>query len=146
MLSNTVTPDGKQVGADGTLVQAPLFDFDIEDSHITYTGYKIKQDYNKNQCLVLYYDFMNKDNEAQSAVLSNYSIKVFQNGIECDYAIIINDRDDSMENYSKDIMPGTIVNVGRAYKLQDKSDVTIQIKELWNWSNPKSQMVTLHIQ
>ena len=40
MLHDTTTPDGKQVGSDGSLVAAPLFDFDIEDSRITYTGWK----------------------------------------------------------------------------------------------------------
>lgn len=51
-----------------------------------------------------------------------------------------------MDNYSKDVMQGTTINVAKAYKIQDNSDLTIQIKELWKWSNPKTQTVTLKIQ
>lgn len=146
MFANTTTPDGKQVGADGALVAAPLFDFDIEDSHIVYSKYRITKDYDGNKCVVLYYDFTNKKSDPQGAWLADYSIKVFQNGVECDTAYIWDGRDDAMDNYSKDVMQGTTINVAKAYKVQDNSDLTIQIKELWKWSNPKTQTVTLKIQ
>lgn len=168
MLSNTVTPDDYVVGGDGAWIQnstkqggitlnvkkdavneetaqAPLFDFDISDSHIIYTKHKLSKDYDGNNCLVLYYDFTNKESEPQEAWLADYSITVFQNGVECDTAFIWDDRDKSIENYSKDVMQGTTINVARAYELQDLSDVTIQIKEIWNWDNPQTQTVTLKI-
>lgn len=146
MLSNTTTPDGRQVGEDGALLQAPLFDFDIEDSRIVYTGFKIKKDYDGNNCLVLYYDFTNKDSEPQSAIWADYGITIFQNGVQCDTAFVWEDRDNSMDNYSKEVTQGTTLNVACSYELQDMSDVSIRIEEMWNWSNPKTQNITLKIQ
>jgi hypothetical protein len=57
ILTNTTTPDGKQVGADGAMMQAPLFDFDINDSHIKYTKHELSTDYEGNACVIVYYDF-----------------------------------------------------------------------------------------
>lgn len=71
---------------------------------------------------------------------------MFQNGVECTSAYIWDDRDESMNNYSKDVLQNVTVNVAKSYKLKDMSDVTIQIKELWNWTNPKSETVVLKVQ
>lgn len=145
MLADTTTPDGYKVGPDGAWIETPLFDFDIDDSRIAYTGYRTTEDYEGNPCLVLYYNFTNKDSEPQSAAFADFYITVFQNGVECDTAFIWDDRDDAMDNYSKDVMQGTTINIGQAYELQDLSDVTIQVKELWNWTNPATQTATLKI-
>ena len=146
MLHDTTTPDGKQVGSDGSFVAAPLFDFDIEDSRITYTGWKTELDYNGDLCVVLYYNFTNKQSEPQGAYIADYGITVYQNGVECDTTWLSYDnKDNSLDNYSKKITQGTTLPVGKAYKIKDMSALTIQIKELWNWSNPKSQTVTLNI-
>lgn len=148
MAVNTII-DGCQIGADGIWIQnetTPLFDFDIENDHIKYTGFKIKQDYEGNNCLVLYYDYTNKEDKAKGMWLSDINVQVFQNGVECESAFIWSDRDDSMDNYSKDIMKNVTINVAESYKLYDMSDVTIQIEELWNWTNPKTTTVTLKLQ
>lgn len=148
MAKNTII-DGYQIGADGSWVQnevSPLFDFDIESDHVKYTGFKIKQDYEGNNCLVLYYDYTNKEDKAKGMWLSDINIQVFQNGIECETAFVLNDRDNSMDNYSKDIMKNVTINVAESYKLYDMNDVTIQIEELWNWTNPKTTTVTLKLQ
>ena len=149
MLHDTTTPDGYQVGSDGSWIEettSPLFDFTISTCSIKYTGYKIVMDYDGYPSLALYYDYTNNDTEATGAWLADYSIKVFQNGVECDSTVAAYDEtDDAMDNYSKDVLPGTTINVARVYRLADKSDVTIQIKELWNWDNPQTQSVTLSL-
>lgn len=149
MLHDTTTPDGYKVGSDGAWIpeeSAPLFNFSIGTCSIKYTGYRIITDYEGYPCLELYYDYTNNDAEAVGAWLSDLHITVFQNGVECETAFIWEDRDEAIDNFSKDVLPGTTINVASCYRLTDMSDVTIQIKELWNWENPQSQMVTLSIQ
>lgn len=144
MLHDTTTPDGYQVGADGAWIEEkPLFDFAINTCAIKYTDHKVVTDYDGYPALVIYYDYTNKDPEATGAWLADYSMKVFQNGLQCDTTFAFDFSDDSIDNYSKDILTGTTVNVAQMYRLTDMTDVTIQIKELWNWDNPQSQSVTI---
>ncbi|MEI3167438.1 MAG: DUF5067 domain-containing protein [Lachnospiraceae bacterium] len=131
MLHDTTTPDGKQVGSDGSLVAAPLFDFDIEDSRITYTGWKTEFDYNGDLCVVLYCHFTNKQSRASGRIhcrLWHYCIPERR---QCDTTWLSYDnKDNSLDNYSKKITQGTTIPVGKAYKIKDMSALTIQIKEL----------------
>ncbi|MCI9106524.1 MAG: DUF5067 domain-containing protein [Lachnospiraceae bacterium] len=154
MFANTTTPDGYSVGTDGARTEtveaqvktsSPLFDFEIDDSRIVYTGYQIKHDYNGDMCLALYYDFTNKRADSQWAGISDYDITLFQNGVECKTTLVLDERDQALDNYSKEVLQGVTINVAQAYKLQDRSDVFIQIRELWNWDNPKKQTATLNI-
>ena len=59
--------------------------------------------------------------------------------------MVLDERDQALDNYSKEVLQGVTINVAQAYKLQDRSDVFIQIRELWNWDNPKKQTATLNI-
>ncbi|WP_148510133.1 DUF5067 domain-containing protein [Hungatella hathewayi] len=151
MFHDCVTPDGYTVGTDGAWIQeqaAPLFDFFIDTCSAKYTGYKVETaDYDGYPCLIIYYDFTNKEAEAKGAWLSDYSMKVFQNGVECDNTFLSYDnKDTALDNYSKDVLPGTTINVAQAYRITDMSDVTIQIKELWNWSgNAKTETCILKL-
>lgn len=146
MLANTITPDGYQVGADGALIPAALFDFSINTCTLKYTDYKIDTDYDGYTCLSLYYDYTNTDTESTGAWLADYSMTVFQNGIECDTTFMsYENKDRAFDNYNKDVLPGTKVNVAKSYRISDMSDVTIQIKEHWNWENPKKVSATLKL-
>lgn len=137
ILTNTTTPDGKQVGADGSLVQAPLFDFDISDSHVKYTKHEISTDYEGNACVIVYYDYTNKSNEAKSAMGSGSYITAYQNGIECDRATVSSSNNKAIDNHYKNVMPGITLNVAEAFKISDKSDVTLILQDLWDWSSNK---------
>ena len=150
MLTNTTTPDGYYVGADGVWIpgqEAPKFDFSINTCSIKYTDHKVFSfDYDGYPCVALYYDYTNKDAESSGAYLADYSFTVYQNGVECDSTFLSYDEiDDSMDNYTKKILPGTTVNVAKAYRISDMSDITVEIKELWSWDNPKTETITLKL-
>ena len=150
MLANTTTPDGYYVGADGAWIagqEAPKFDFSIAACSIKYTGHKVFSfDYDGYPCVALYYDYTNKDAEPTGAYLADYYITVFQNGVECDSAFLSYDeREEAFDNYTKKVTTGTTINVAQAYRISDMSDITIQIKEMWNWSNPRVDTVTLSL-
>ena len=103
-------------------------------------------DYDGYPCVALYYDYTNKDAEPTGAYLADYYITVFQNGVECDSAFLSYDeREEAFDNYTKKVTTGTTINVAQAYRISDMSDITIQIKEMWNWSNPRVDTVTLSL-
>lgn len=148
MLYDATTPDGKQVGADGTLVQAPLFDFDLGDCHVTYTKHELSTDYEGNPCLIVYYNFTNKSDKSQSAMASGAYIKAYQNGIECDRATISSaDNNAAINNHYKSIMPGITLNVAEAFNISDTSAITLTLTDLWNWgADRKTATTVLNIQ
>jgi len=143
ILTNTTTPDGKQVGADGAIVQAPLFDFDINDSHVIYTKHELSTDYEGNACIIVYYDFTNKSDKALSAMGSGSYIKAYQNGVECDRAYPSSSENKAIDNHYKNIMPGVTLNVAEAFKISDKSDITLTLSDLWDWSSNKKTATTI---
>ncbi len=150
MLANTATPDGYYVGADGSWIpgqEAPKFDFSIDTCSIKYTDHKVFSfDYDGYPCVALYYDYTNKDVEPTGAYLADYYITVFQNGIECDSAYLSYDeREEAFDNYSKKVTTGTTINVAKAYRISNMSDITVQIKEMWKYDNPKVETITLSL-
>jgi hypothetical protein len=144
-LTNTTTPDGKKVDSSGALI-TPVFDFQADDSRITYTGWRTATDYDGYACVILYYDFTNKDAESQSSQFSDSYITVFQNGVECDRTFLSYDeQDEALKNYSKKVTQGTTTKVAQAFRIKGMSPLTIEIKELWKWSNPNIQTTALNI-
>lgn len=148
MLSNTTTPDGKQVGADGALIPAPLFELDTEKWHVKYTGYELSTDYEGKACIIVYYDYTNKDTEPKSAMASLIGIGAYQNGIQSKGAVISSsDENESINNEYKKVMSGATLNAGKAFLLSDKSPITFIVDEPFNWDdNAKSVTATLNIE
>lgn len=148
MLTNSSTPDGKQVGADGALIPTPLFELDTEKWIVKYTGYELSTDYEGKSCIIVYYDFTNKDTEPKSAMSSLIGIEAYQNGVQSKGAVISSsDENESVNNEYKKVMPGITINVGSAFLLSDKSPVTFIVDEPFNWDdNAKSVTATLTIE
>ena len=146
MLSDTWTPDGYYVDHNGAWVQglvgektetqnaASMFDLTNKASKIKYTGHKVVKEYDGNDCLALYYDYTNLSDKAENAIWSEFYIQAFQNGIECNMGFPA-DRDQAMQNYGKDIMPGITINVADSYEISNKSDVTVMIYNQDDWKN-----------
>ena len=126
LLINTTTPDGKQVDSSRALVN-PVFDIELNGSHLTYLKHEVTTDYDDKPCLVLYYNYTNKDSQPRSAFFGGM-IKAYQNGIECGITILYDDNTET-ENYSKDIMTGQTLPVAEVFELYDKSPVTLIIKD-----------------
>lgn len=143
LLTNTITPDGQQVDENGALVQAPLFDYDIKDCHVTYIRHEVSTDYEGNPCIIVYYNYTNKRDEEKSAMGNSCYIKAYQNGVECDRATISSsDKNEQIRNHYKNVMPGTTIMVAQAFKILDKSDVTLTLKDIFDFSG-KSPNLTV---
>ncbi len=116
-----------------------MIDFNMGKYIVKYTGHAIGSDYEGNPCLIVYYDFTNNSDEVTSAQMAAY-IQVFQNGIQCESAIFM-DENEAIRNYSTNVQPGVTINVGEAFKISDMSDVTIEASEAFSFDTTKDTMV-----
>ena len=127
LLTNTTTPDGKQVNSNGELVSS-LFDLNLSKCHVTYLKYEISTDSDGVPCLILYYNFTNTSSESQIVPFVTY-IKAYQNGKECDLAFL-KEINQELENYGTSILPNTTLTIAETFKISDKSPVTLYIYDM----------------
>lgn len=101
---------------------------DNSEGTLTYTNYELTTDYEGNPAILVYYDYTNKKEETSYAQMTFYP-QAFQNGVECDLAILMDDNE-AYSNASKEITTGTTINVAFAYSLQDTTNpVTIEVTD-----------------
>ena len=134
MLANTITPDGKQVGINGELVEEPLFDIATEKYRKKFTDYQLSTDDHGNAVIVIYFDFTNNSNGIMSASGGSIYTSAYQNGVKLDLGIIRKDNDETHRahkgqvDYFKLIEPGETRNVADIYILNDNSPVTFKVE------------------
>lgn len=138
MFHDTTTPDGKHVGSDGAF--SPLFDYDIDNCHITYVKHERGKDYEGNDCVIIYYNYTNKKSDECSAIGNSAYISLYQNGVQCDHATISSlDNNAAAENYYKSVLPGTTIEVAEAFKINGTENIEVTIKDLFDFlgTSPK---------
>jgi hypothetical protein len=86
------------------------------------------EDYEGNPALVVTFTFTNNSDDDANFMFA-VSPKAFQDGVELESAILLND-DFDMENALKDVKPGVSLDVQWAYVLDGSSDVTVEVTEL----------------
>lgn len=134
---NQATEEKKEEAKDDGII-----DFEGETYRITYTRHEVGKDYEGNPCLIYYFNYTNNGEEASSAIVDAY-IQCFQNGIECESAILMDDNKE-INNSMKDIKPGVTIEVANAYLLEDMSEVTLEASELISFDDNKDvQTITL---
>lgn len=116
-----------------------VINFSTDTFAVKLTGYETSTGYEGAPCLLVYYDYTNTGEDNSSAMTDCY-LKAFQGGVECDTAIT-SVSNDAMDNYMKEIQPGTTVNVCEAFKITGPSDVTLQASELISLSDDKDTQI-----
>lgn len=90
---------------------------------LTYTSHKVAKDYEGNDCVILYFDFINESDENKSP-LSSTMFRVFQHGKEIDMAVVMDDT--AVHDHMTTIMPGADpLPFGVAYGITDLTDITV---------------------
>lgn len=114
---------------------SPISDSTIGDYEVTIKSAKLGEDYEGNTIIVLTYDWTNNSDETAAALYS-ITVKAFQDGIELDYAIVMDsDVYDSGASF-KEIRPGATLEVQSAFVLRnDSSDVEVEISEWISFSD-----------
>ena len=67
-------------------------------------------------------------------------IKAFQNGVQCDSAYIL-EENEAINNYMKEIQPGTSLEICQTFKLADMSEVTIEASDFVSFDDKKAKEV-----
>ena len=105
--------------------QAAPSDMSISEDGVTltYTSHKVAKDYEGNDCVILYFDFINESDENKSP-LSSTMFRVFQHGKEIDMAVVMDDT--AVHDHMTTIMPGADpLPFGVAYGITDLTDITV---------------------
>ena len=106
-------------------------------SPVSYTHLDVykrqSQDFEGKPAIVVTYTFTNNSNK-DGRFLTTVHAQAFQDGVELDTAIIA---DGSVDTASamKDVKPGASVTVQWAYVLTSKSDVQVEVKNLFDFSD-----------
>lgn len=116
--------------------------FECDTFKVDYIKHEVSKDYEGKPCLLYYFTFTNKGEEATSALVTSY-LQFFQNGIELETAIT-DTASDEINNYMKDIKTGVSLDCCVAISLTDESDVEVEASELISFDNSKAtQVITL---
>lgn len=116
-----------------------LIDLNTGKYIIKYTGHAVGTDYEGKPCLIVYYDFTNNSDENASSAASVF-MKAFQNGVQCDTAIFM-EENEALGNYLTEVQPGATINTAQCYSISDMSQVTLEASELIAFDDTKDTMV-----
>lgn len=101
---------------------------DNKEGTLTYVKHEVTKDYDGKPAIMIYFDYTNKQDEASSAQMTFYP-QAFQNGVECEMAMSLEDNE-ALQNTSKDIQKGTTINIAFIYSLQDTTKpVTLKVSD-----------------
>ena len=123
----------EEVLNDGTI------DIEFADFSVKYDSYSLTTDYEGNTCVIIYYNFTNNSSEPQSAGSCAY-LKVFQNGIECESAFVLNSDDEYMDNVHKEVTSGTTIKVGESFKIYTTNELLLEMSESFSFNDAKDTM------
>lgn len=110
---------------------------DLGDYHVKINDATFGTDYQGNRMIVVHYDFTNNSDKAQSALIA-IGNTAFQDGVELEIAIALDDSVYDASISQRDIQPGiTIEDCQIAYVLTSDSPVEFEASELISFSDKK---------
>lgn len=99
---------------------------------VTIDGCRATEDYEGKPAAVVTYTFTNNSDEAASPATAILP-KVFQNGAELEMAIVTDSEESG--KYMNEVKPGSSISFELSYELEDTSDVTVEVTELFSFDN-----------
>lgn len=110
---------------------------DLGDYHVTIKDAAFGQDYEGSPIIVINYDFTNNSSE-NATPLWSIGTKAFQDGVELETAIVMDDTIYNAETAQKEIQAGvTLENCQIAYVLTSTSPVEFEVSEFVSLSDDK---------
>lgn len=101
----------------------------VENKNIKIASWKLSKDYNGKDVLVVEYEWTNTKDDAAN-FMTTFTDMVYQNGVECNSTVIGCDDVDTQKQMN-DVKPGVTYNVAVGYLLQDNTNATIVVSELF---------------
>ena len=127
---DTATAQGVAAGDSGSAAEQSeatqaAYGVTIDDCRVT-------EDYRGNPAAVETYTFTNNSDEATSPAVAVHA-KAFQNGTELELAVVA-DAEESGKSMNE-VKPGSSITYESAYELADMSDLTVEVEELFSFSD-----------
>ena len=119
---------------------------DMENDHFTLklTQFRIAQEIDDSNCLMLYCDYTNNSSSTSSALV-DVQLSASQNGEKLSPAVPKED-DPAINNYIAEVEPGNTVTICYAFSLNDKSDVTLEASEAFAFGDGNVTSQTIKLQ
>ena len=119
---------------------------DMENDHFTLrlTQFRIAQEIDDSDCLMLYCDYTNNSSSTSSALV-DVQLSASQNGEKLSPAVPKED-DPAINNYIAEVEPGKTVTICYAFSLNDKSDVTLEASEAFAFGDGNVTSQTIKLQ
>lgn len=134
----------KAKGGSTTLASKDGINFETDTFTVQYTRHEFGTDYEGNKCLLYYYNFTNNSDQNTTAGMTAH-VQCFQDGSECEMAIVTDGYVDAMDNYAmNEVQPGGTVEVCQPFTLKSDTEITIEVSDLMSVSDEKaSQAITV---
>ena len=137
---DTTTAQGVAAGDSGSAAEPQAAEPQAaEQSEATQAAYgvtiddcRVTEDYQGNPAAVVTYTFTNNSDEATSPAVAVHA-KAFQNGTELELAVVA-DAEESGKSMNE-VKPGSSITYESAYELADMSDLTVEVEELFSFSD-----------
>ena len=108
---------------------------DLGDYHVEIKDAALVYDYEENPAIVITYAWTNNSAETTSAMMTILE-KAFQDGVELDSTVIFDSSLYDSGASSKDVRPGTTIDVQCAFALtSETSTVEFELSEAFSWTN-----------
>ena len=109
-----------------------------ESASYEFLRYELAEDYEGEPAIWIYSRVTNASSESMLASLIAFPT-LFQNGVELEVAIPEFSDTEKVEfqNCSKEIQPGTSIELCNLYRLQDNSTITVEVSNLIDWFTEK---------
>lgn len=129
------TPEKEWMSASSGKIDASFDSFDI-----VYDGYEVSTDYEGNDCVIIYYNYTNTDDEPQSAFYF-VNMKCFQNGVECDQIFVPSEENECIENHNRQVTSGTTLRCAQAFKISSRDDIELSVEEYLSLNDHREEML-----
>lgn len=110
---------------------------DLGAYHVAIKEAAFGKDYENKSMIVVDYDFTN-NSDSDTAALYAINMKAFQNGIQLETAIVMDNKVYDAGVAQKEIKPGvTLEKCQSAFVLSDNSPVTVEMTEIFSFDDKK---------
>jgi flagellar basal body-associated protein FliL len=136
--------DQSQVSMEAAIQEDDVIDMSTDRFSIHYTQFRIVNDISGNSCLLVYYDYTNKDSSSSSPMI-DVSLQAYQNDVALE-AAIPETTETALDFYMSEVAPQQTVNVCQAFSLNDSSDVTLKANDAFAFGGGDTTSQILKIQ
>lgn len=117
---------------------------ECDEGVLEFLRYEVGEDYSGAPAIILYFNFTNKSENSAMTQTCFYP-KVFQNGIECDMAMLMDN--EAYSNLTKEIQTDITLEVAFAYELQDTTNpIDLEVTALSEMFSGNTYKQTINLQ